>query len=113
VGIQLGEVKDFSKSINHIPGYFAGYKEGPFLPSTLPIGEMAFHSSQVYRAAKQPAVVWLRLLGHLVFLENSSAVWKSLNPQVQTQLRPHWRQSTDYPMQLVTLYEGTIESLAW
>ena len=80
VDCQLGEVRNYSKSINHIPGYYAGHKEGPSLPSTLPFGEMAFHSSQVLRAATATSSCVAPSTGASSFPREASAIWKSSNP---------------------------------
>ena len=61
----------------------------------------------------QPALLWLRLLGHLVSLEKLVPYGRLRIRPIQFQLRSGWSQVRDHPLTQVKLDQGTRDSILW
>ena len=60
-----------------------------------------------------PALLWLRLLGHLASLEKLVPYGRLRIRPIQFQLRSEWSQSRDHPLIQVNLDQGTRDSILW
>ena len=70
--------------------------------------------SEVFLAGQaQPALLWLRLLGHLVSLEKLVPYGRLRIRPIQFQLRSGWSQIRDHPLIQVSLDQGTRDSILW
>ena len=61
----------------------------------------------------QPALLWLRLLGHLASLEKLVPYGRLRIRPIQFQLRSGWSQTRDHPLIQVSLDQGTWDSILW
>ena len=61
----------------------------------------------------QPALLWLRLLGHLASLEKLVPYGRLRIRPIQFQLRSGWSQTRDHPRIQVNLDQGTRDSILW
>ena len=109
LGGKHGEVKLDSFSGGQLLGNFAGYKSWPCLPLQEEDQTMALHLA----GQAQPALLWLRLLGHLVSLEKLVSYGRLCIRPIQFQLRSGWSQVRDHPLIQVNLDQGTRDSILW
>ena len=61
----------------------------------------------------QPALLWLRLLGHLASLEKLVPYGRLIIRNIQFQLHSGWSQTREHPLIQVILDQGTRDSIIW
>ena len=70
-------------------------------------------SEEFLAGQAQPALLWLRLLGHLASLEKLVPYGRLRIQPIQFQLRSGWSQTRDHPLIQVNLDQGTRDSILW
>ena len=86
---------------------------GKAYPSNRRIERWLSISEDFLAGQAQPALLWLRLLGHLVSLEKLVPYGRLHIRPIQFQLRSGWSQVRDHPLIQVNLDQGTRDSILW
>ena len=115
----LGWVVNVEKS-SLTPSQMATYsgisldtRVGHTYPSTRRIERWLSISGDFLAGQAQPALLWLRLLGHLASLEKLVPYGRLRIRPIQFQLRSEWSQSRDHHLTQVNLDQGTRDSILW
>ena len=113
LGVKCGEVKPDSFTCSHFLGIFARYQSRPRLPLREEDRTMALHLGGSPSGTGPACLLWLRLLGHLAFLEKLVCYGRLRIRPIQFQLRSGWFQNRDHPLIQVNLDQGTRDSILW
>ena len=94
-------------------GFSLDTRVGLAYPSERRIERWLSISEDLLAGQAQPALLWLRLLGHLAFLEKLVPYGRLRIRPIQFQLRSGWSQTRDHPLIQVNLDQGTRDSFLW
>ena len=94
-------------------GFSLDTRVGFAYPSERRIERWLSISEDLLAGQAQPALLWLRLLGHLAFLEKLVRYGRLRIRPIQFQLRSGWSQTRDHPLIQVNLDQGTRDSILW
>ena len=94
-------------------GFSLDTRVGLAYPSERRIERWLSISEDLLAGQAQPALLWLRLLGHLASLEKLVPYGRLRIRPIQFQLRSGWSQTRDHPLIQVNLDQGTRDSILW
>ena len=111
-----GNVEKSSLTPSHVAiflGFSLDTRVGLAYPSERRIERWLSISEDLLAGQAQPALLWLRLLGHLASLEKLVPYGRLRIRPIQFQLRSGWSQTRDHPLIQVNLDQGTRDSILW